>query len=215
MASFASLSFFHSSPFISAIYLFEDPSWPSWVWLPPSHPLFFTFSSLPPSSLSLPLWKTKWKQQRVNSRQERQCFWWSINDAASKCVCFFCDKNETEQGSLQYQRPLPPVRCWAQGEWKSLVLFSYQLSSVSLQMNCWYRLMSYNTSPLILLQVSSCFTDYVSPVCVSLTGSHYITKQPHLPLYLYNRWTISTQARVTLGWWQGNATLSGRRSLLG
>lgn len=44
MASFASLSFFfHSTPFISAIYLFEDPSWLLWRWLPPPHQLFFTF----------------------------------------------------------------------------------------------------------------------------------------------------------------------------
>lgn len=28
------------------------------------------------------------------------------------------------------------------------MLFCYQLSSVGLQMNCWYRLMSYNPSPL-------------------------------------------------------------------
>lgn len=64
------------------------------------------------------------------------------------CVGFLpSDKNETEQGSLQYQRPLSPVICWEHGEW-SLMLFCYQLSSVSLQMNCWYRLMSYSLSLL-------------------------------------------------------------------
>lgn len=77
-------------------------------------------------------------------------FWWSRNDATSKCLragFLPSDKNETEQGSLQYQRPLSPVICWEHGEW-SLMLFCYQLSSVSLQMNCWYRLMSYSLSLL-------------------------------------------------------------------
>lgn len=77
-------------------------------------------------------------------------FWWSRNDAASKCLragFLPSDKNETEQGSLQYQRPLSSVICWEHGEW-SLMLFCYQLSSVSLQMNCWYRLMSYSLSLL-------------------------------------------------------------------
>lgn len=59
------------------------------------------------------------------------------------------DKNETVQGSLQYQRPLSVVICWEHGEW-SLMLFCYQLSSVSLQMNCWYRLMSYSLNLLSL-----------------------------------------------------------------
>lgn len=79
-------------------------------------------------------------------------FWWSKSDATSKCLrvgfFFSSDKNETEQGLLQYQRPLSPVICWAHGE-RRLMLFCYQLSCVSLQMNCWYGLMSYNPSRLL------------------------------------------------------------------
>lgn len=219
MASFASLFlifFFPSTPFISAISLFEDPSWPSRFYLPLHHPLSFTFHPWLPLSKALLFERQNEKNQGVNRLQERQCFdGLKMMQHQSVCVWVFSsDKNETEQGSLQYQRPLSLVICWAHGEW-SLMLFCYQLSSVSLQMNCWYRLMSYNPSRLLFfLLVSSCFTDYVSPIHICLTGSHYITKQPHLPLYLYNRWTNSARALVTLGWWQGNATSSGRRSLL-
>lgn len=90
------------------------------------------------------------KNQGVNRLQERQRSdgLEMMQHQSVFCVGFLpSDKNETEQGSLQYQRPLSPVICWEHGEW-SLMLFCYQLSSVSLQMNCWYRLMSYSLSLL-------------------------------------------------------------------
>lgn len=73
-----SLSIFHSSPFISAISLFEDLLWPLWVCSPPPSPsaassMVLYFSSIPPPSLSFPFWKTKWKKQKIRL-QERQCF---------------------------------------------------------------------------------------------------------------------------------------------
>lgn len=153
MASFASLFlifFFHSTPFISAISLFEDPSWPSRFYLPLHHPLSFTFHPWLPLSKALLFERQNEKNQGVNRLQERQCFdGLKMMQHQSVCVWVFSsDKNETEQGSLQYQRPLSPVICWAHGEW-SLMLFCYQLSSVSLQMNCWYRLMSYNPARLL------------------------------------------------------------------
>ena len=186
-----SLSFFHSSLFISAISPFEDPSWPLWATThpPPSPPTALHFHPCLPLPVSLPLWKTKWKKKKAKRQQTtaETMFWWSINDATSKCVCFSRTKMRRNRGrfNIKGPPPPPPVRCEAQGEWKSLTLFCYQLSSVSLQMNCWYRLMSYNPSPLIFCRFLAASLPYVSPVCVSLTGSHYITKQPHLPLYLY------------------------------
>lgn len=80
----------------------------------------------------------------------------------SVCV-FLSEENETEQGLLQYQRPPSPVRCWAHREWKSLMLFCYQLSSVSLQMNCWYRLMSYNPSPLFCCRFLAASVTMLAP----------------------------------------------------
>lgn len=91
--------------------------------------------------------KEKERNQGVNRLQERQRFHGLEMQHQSVCVRVFfpLTKNETEQGSLQYQRPLSPVICWEHREW-SLMLFCYQPSSVSLQMNCWYRLMSYSLS---------------------------------------------------------------------
>lgn len=224
MASFASL--FYSLSFFTPL-----PSYLQYLCLKNPHdrcnstfpfathyPLLFIPNSPLMKACSLKDKIQKKKSQGVNRLQERQRSdgLEMMQHQSVFCVGFLpSDKNETEQGSLQYQRPLSPVICWEHGEW-SLMLFCYQLSSVSLQMNCWYRLMSYSLSLLFFffLLVSSGSTDCVSPIQIHLTGSHYITKQPHLPLYQCNRWTNSAQALVTLGWWQGNATSSGHRSLL-
>lgn len=115
-----SLSIFHSSPFISAISLFEDLLWPLWVCSPPPSPtaassMVLYFSSIPPPSLSFPFWKTKWKSKKSDYRRDNVLMvykWCNI-----KVCVFFSDKNETERGSLRYQRPPHPVRCWAQAEW--------------------------------------------------------------------------------------------------
>lgn len=66
--------FFHSTPFISAISLFEDPSWPSRFYLPLHHPLSFTFHPWLPLSKALLFERQNEKNQGVNRLQERQCF---------------------------------------------------------------------------------------------------------------------------------------------
>lgn len=114
-------------------------------------PLLFIPNSPLMKACSLKEKIQKKKNQGVNRLQERQrSDGLEMMQHQSVCVragFLPSDKNETEQGSLQYQRPLSPVICWEHGEW-SLMLFCYQLSSVSLQMNCWYRLMSYSLSLL-------------------------------------------------------------------
>lgn len=217
MASFASLFLinFFTPPFISAISLSEDRSWPLWVWLPDSPPTVLHFLSLPPLSLSLSHWKTKWKI-KVSKTKGETMFWWSINDATSKCVCvFFSDKNETEQGSLQYQRPLLPVRCCCSESGKASCCFVISFPLLVCKWTAdtdWWAI-----THLVLFCCRFLAASLILLVPFALVWQGHTTLQSSLVCLFIciNRWTISTRAPVTLAWWQGNTILSGRRSLLG
>lgn len=82
-----SLSIFHSSPFISSISLFEDPSWPLWFSTSFTHQQLFTCYPCLSIFQSLKEQMKKWKR---NQTQGEVKFLWSINDARTKCRVFFC-----------------------------------------------------------------------------------------------------------------------------
>lgn len=121
----------------------------------------------------------------------------------SVCV-FFSDKNETAQGSLQYQRlySLLDVGHSASGKASCCFVISFPLLVCKWTADTdWWAI-----THLVLFCCRFLAASLILLAPFALVWQGHTTLQSSLICLFIctNRWTISARAPVTLAWWQGN-----------